>query len=259
MSHARSAQAKTVRLRTTLDKSLKAYAIAASSAGVALLAIAPPAEAKIIFTPAHKKIGMHTLIDLNHDGISDFQLSLIRTSHCEGGCTTTGGIRHGTAFTVTNATLRAYGVAKGNQLYGQGKFAWALPAHVSVGPNGRFPGGNLMAHVNAISGSNEYYSGKWAGKGAGVQHRFLGLKFKIHGKVHFGWARLNVTISPGATIIATLVGYAYETIPNKPIVTGRKMGPDAGLTASTRSLPTLGSLARGCTELAAWRKQHPDA
>jgi hypothetical protein len=257
------------RLGASLDKNLISYAIAAGAAGVGLLALAQPAEAKIVFTPAHKNIGASTLIDLNHDGIKDFRLSLSRTQHCVGGCTTTG-MHHGTAFESTNALLAAYGVANANQLYGQGKFVSALPAGVRVGPKSKFPGGNVMARANAINGTNESFSGAWAGTGGvGVQHRFLGLKFKIHGKTHFGWARFNVTISQAAVVQATLTGYAYETVPNKPIVTGRKKGPDAASSgddavSASVSVPTprpasLGRLAQGAPGLVAWRRRAPIA
>ena len=60
-----------------------------------------------------------------------------------------------------------------------------------------------------------YCEGKWNG----VNNRYLGLKFTIQGKVHFGWARFNVSCNK-FKISALLTGYAYETIPNKPIVTG---------------------------------------
>jgi hypothetical protein len=42
-------------------------------------------------------------------------------------------------------------------------------------------------------------------------------------------------------ITATLTGYAYETIPNKPIIAGETNGPDA-FTVQERS---LGHLAAG--------------
>jgi hypothetical protein len=53
------------------------YALAASAAGVSLLALTPPAEAKIIYTPAHRVIGPHDSynIDLNHDGTTDFTIA----------------------------------------------------------------------------------------------------------------------------------------------------------------------------------------
>jgi len=72
----------------------------------------------------------------------------------------------------------------------------------------------------------------------------MGIRFKIKGKSHFGWARLSVTeaaIGPAYhRIYATLTGYAYETIPNKPIIAGRTHGPDVILKRAT-----LGALALG--------------
>jgi hypothetical protein len=250
------------RLHASLDKYLVSYAMAAGAAGVGLLALVQPADAKIVYTPAHKNIGAKTFIDLNHDGINDFKLTLVRTSHCVGRCTTTG-MHHGTAFPATYANLNVFGVSKANQIYGQGKLASALPAGVQVGPKSKFPGGNVMATEHAISGNNAGYYGAWAGTGVGVQHRFLDLKFKIHGETHFGWARLNVTLSQGAHIQATLTGYAYETVANKPIITGKTKGPEAddgNATSARVSMPTpvppsLGLLARGCSALVAWRRQ----
>jgi hypothetical protein len=258
---------KTATLTESIHQQLTMYAIAASAAGVSVLALAQPSEAKILYTPAHRNIGTKTFIDLNHDGINDFKLTLERTQHCVGGCTTTG-IRHGTAFEATYAWLSVFGVAKANQIYGQGKLASALPKGVRVGPKSKFPGGNLMAEVNAASGIPEGSSGAWVGTGKGVQHKFLGLKFKIQGKTHFGWARFNVTVTQqGAMIQATLTGYAYETVANRPIVTGRTQGPDdntheapnASLTVPISEPAALGALAMGAPGLSIWRRKEPIA
>src|SRR5215831_11871763 len=60
-----------VELSKPLTHQLNMYALAAGASGVGLLALAPPAEAKIIYTPAHI-IGPWFNLDLNHDGIVDF-------------------------------------------------------------------------------------------------------------------------------------------------------------------------------------------
>src|ERR1700724_3209077 len=52
------------------------YAVAATAAGVASSALAPSAEAKIGYAPANIPIvvnGGFVELDLNHDGINDFQ------------------------------------------------------------------------------------------------------------------------------------------------------------------------------------------
>jgi hypothetical protein len=46
---------KTANLSASLNHQLNGYALAASAAGVALLALAPTAEAKIVYTPAQKR------------------------------------------------------------------------------------------------------------------------------------------------------------------------------------------------------------
>jgi hypothetical protein len=71
-----------------------------------------------------------------------------------------------------------------------------------------------MAYVVDISGT--YAFGPWVS----VTKRYLGLKFQIDGKTHYGWARLNVQVQ-GNNITATLTGYAYESIPNKRIRAGQ--------------------------------------
>ena len=69
----------------------------------------------------------------------------------------------------------------------------------------------------------------------------MGLRFDIKGQSHYGWAHLqNVTVVGG-----TLTGYAYETIPNKPIITGKTKGPDV----ITLEPGSLGALAAGAARL----------
>ena len=82
-----------------------------------------------------------------------------------------------------------------------------------------------------------------------VTGHYLGLKFFIHGKAHYGWARFNVLITIEYGIGATLTGYAYETIPNKPIIAGKTKGPDV----ITLQDPSLGHLAQGAAAIPAWR------
>ena len=57
-------------------RQLDMYALAASATGVGLLALSSPVEAKIIYTPAHVKLalGERYGVDLDHDGITDFNL-----------------------------------------------------------------------------------------------------------------------------------------------------------------------------------------
>ena len=89
---------------------------------------------------------------------------------------------------------------------------------------------------------------KCYGQWYNVTNRYLGMKFKIHGKTHYGWARLNVFFH-GFTLTGTITGYAYETIANKGIIAGKTKGEDG----SAAEPPSLGHLARGASVISAWR------
>jgi len=90
-------------------------------------------------------------------------------------------------------------------------------------------------------------AGAFGGDWFNVSDRYLGFRFYVHGHAHYGWARLNVSINNGncAAVCATLTGYAYETIPNKPIIAGKTHGRDGA---------TLGRLAQGASGVSNRRK-----
>jgi hypothetical protein len=183
--------------------------------------LAPPAEARIVYTPVHKTVQFNheVPIDLNHDGIHDF--GVFNLTH--------------NSTTPFGSYLRAEPLNSGNQIWVQrtnlGYAAAALSAGVRVGPKAKqFQAGRELMAYRSSSGAAQTSGGPWKN----VSKRYLGLKFLIQGKTHYGWARLNVSIV-GPSINAMLTGYAYETIPNQAIVTGKTSGSDA----------TLGVLARG--------------
>jgi hypothetical protein len=229
---------KTARISDSLHRQLNAYALAASSAGVATLALSIPAQAKIVYTRTYRLIqccGSSTL-DLNHDGKGDFQFK----------------------FSNPNPylmNLAVFPLQSGNQVWGATLYASALAAGVSIKSDWRFqPGHPLMAswYSHGTSGSR----GKWVN----VQNRYLGLKFFINGKIHYGWARLSVQVHPGS-ITATLTGYAYETIANKGIISGKTKGANRGVIASEavadrrdQAAASLGLLASGYSGLTIWRR-----
>jgi hypothetical protein len=97
--------------------------------------------------------------------------------------------------------------------------------------------------------------------GKGVKNRYIGAKFSIKGKVHFGWVRLSVNF-PDETVKAVMTGYAYETIPNKAIIAGVTKGADdenqpadVSLKTNAAEPATLGMLALGARGLSIWRRK----
>jgi len=227
-------------LSESLHKRLSANTLAASAAGVSLLALAHPADAKIVYTPANLNIPPGAVpLDLNHDGVADF--SLVYSGH-------TGTTSNGAFF---ERSLRATPVVSRNGVRGYRNFASALPAGVRIGPKGHFlpsASGTMALYYlrdHSTGKTSRFYHGPWANNGKGVKKRYLGLKFMIHGQVHFGWARLNVAMK-GSKIRGTLTGYAYETIPNKPIIAGKTRGKNEA---------TLGQLAQGASGVSNGGKQ----
>jgi hypothetical protein len=224
------------------------YALAASAAGVGMLALTQSAEARIIYTPVHHVVGKNGRysIDLNHDRVADF--TLVNTHSCN------------TDFCVD---ILSAVPAAGNGVEGKPGFlsipyASALPRGAVIGPKQTFKG-KLMASSDSGQGT----IGKWLN----VDNRYLGLEFQIKGKTHFGWARLSVHVDGSAFVKATLTGYAYETIPNKPIVAGQTKSDAVLDVEAHRSIPatlapstsrpvTLGELALGSATSSASKRDH---
>ena len=189
-----------------------------------MLALAQPAEAKIIYTHTHVVIGpyQHYNLDLNGGKVTDFVLEN----------TITGDI-----------PVYALGVGKpgpgdsvvGYRTGGGLNFASALKSGSPIGFSRRFD----TFTEEMVFREGFHHLGKWSN----VKNRYLGLRFKIRGKIHYGWARLTVRVrsNPTTIITATLTGYAYETVPNKSIIAGKTKGPDA----ITLEPGSLGALAAG--------------
>ena len=227
---------KTANLSDSVHHRLSMYALAASATGVGTLALVQPAEARIVYTPAHQTINplSRTPLDLNHDGTADFTF---------GG----GGV---TSYYV----FGLYGQQRGNGVREQDRinddFAAALRAGVRVGTAGQNSHSFMyMAAWHSHGKASSTYTGQWANGGKGVKNRYLGLRFIIKGKTHFGWARLNLTVKKGQDgrfqgFGVLLTGYAYETIPKKPIIAGKTKGPDV-LKMPADTAGTLGHLAFG--------------
>lgn len=232
-----SGQTKEFFQLSDFEHRLSMYALAASAAGVGMLALAQPMEGKIIYTKANKSIGPRTTLhlDLNHDGIKDFDLKDTLTT------TTASG---------KFAALSALPDQKQNAVWGHTiptrGYASALPANVEIGPKGQFlPAAGFMA-AYSVSGARRAGNFSCTGPWANVTKRYLGLKFTIEGKSHFGWARLNVSCD-GPAVNATLTGYAYESVANRPILTGKEKGADGADDPVPAEGPSgaLGRLALG--------------
>ena len=249
---------KPAKVSDPLHHQLNMYALAATAAGVSTLALTPSAEAKIVYTSTNQTIRFRqpAEIDLNHDGIQDFAIS---------------------AYSVHTNTVSSQSQykdwlnvspdqASNTVVENASSFAAALPPGKPIGPR-RKVGTRLI--TMAFCRFARTTQGKTFASSKGPWRKehtaaYLGLKFTVKGKIHYGWARL-VESNCGGSI---LTGYAYETIPNKAIVAGRKKGAEeagthvlgqgASLASPIPAAPEramLGALAAGAPALSIWRRK----
>ncbi|HWY56432.1 MAG TPA: PEP-CTERM sorting domain-containing protein [Terriglobales bacterium] len=269
---------KPANLSRSTNHQLNMYAVAATAAGVSALALPQPSEAKVVYTPAHVKLAFDQPfgLDLNHDGIVDLYLFHYYPHYSSGEnsllvchnirqysinrsfCSTSKNWNPQNAVLVTKSNFKTYGAA--------------LRPGAKIQRGDRFLGARSVSLGHGETTSMHYtghylWYGPWMNGGKGVRDRYLGIRFAINGRLHFGWARM--TVKPGGnvngnpTFTATLTGYAYETIPGKAIVAGQTKSsdgvverPGAALTTPTPEPATLGMLALGAQGVV-WRRKEP--
>jgi hypothetical protein len=220
---------KTAELSNSLHHQLSMYALAAGAAGVSMLSLAQSAEARVIYTPAHKwlPINRYFYLDLNHDGVNDFRFLL-------GSSSGPAGYYRALAveWTATSQAENAvYSVLSQNR-----HCVAALPKGTKVGPKSRglrsqLRTGDLFYKVFGSDFKRSYCRV--------AKQAYVGLQFAIKGKVHYGWARLGY-IRTGPHPKAELIGYAYETIPNKSPSSLER--PRGRMTAASNNGMTLASV-----------------
>lgn len=234
-------------LPQSLSHQLNLYALAATASGVAAVALAPPAEAKIIYTPAHRVITPSTpyyylFFGKNIPAFSIRAVSCTSSSFCVRGDIS--------AFIGIRGRQTYYGKSLGNYVAtGPSCNTWnGAGCALALEKGSQIP----TAHSNqkAVIVQRKYgdqtYEGYWL---PGTKNCYVGFQFRIKGKVHYGWARLSITPPHHPPRIeAVLTGYAYETIANKPIIAGQTEGRDVVTVEPTQpeTIPaTLGALALG--------------
>ena len=163
------------KLSHSINQRLSVYTLTATAAGVGLMALAQPVQAKIVYTPAHVNFTRFppVTLDLNHDGTADFVLAL-------GGRARQRGLSSQFAFVYaprSNPSNRVIATAKGAY-----EPAVALRAGSRIGPGRLFgrrrhPRGALLHFREKLQRNR--LGGPMGNGGKGLKNRYLGLKF-IH-------------------------------------------------------------------------------
>lgn len=239
---------------------LAQYSLAAAVAGVGMLALAPPAAGEVVVTRKTIPIPLSpdgvrgpVKLSLANNGMDDFSFELFSSN--------VNSARE-RILTLDGATPRDRVIAMGDL----NSYAAALQPGRKIGGTYGNLGSRLLVEASVSVGSSRYFQGFWGGN---LKDQFLGVRFLIGGKPHYGWIRLTVTTDTklhGPVIAAKITGYAYETVANKPILAG------AGAeTAVVTAKPTaevhvpqhsrnqggtsLGMLALGADGLSLWRRE----
>ncbi len=222
------------RLSDSVHYQLNVYALAASAAGVGMLALAQPAEAKIVYTKTNTVVHQGTPLELRNNGVTDFVFQTF--DNCRS--------------PLCGNWLSFDDARPNNRFEQRSGLVVALHQDAVIGPNAPFPKYQSSA---TMAGLYWTYSGHIVdsrGNWINVSNRYIGLKFRIGSSTHYGWARLNVSWDHKNGIVGTLTGYAYETVPKKAIVAGKTKDSNA-ITVQPAS---LGHLARGASAMSAWRE-----
>lgn len=234
-------------LPETLEHQISRYSVVAAGAGVGLAALAQPATATIVINNKNIPIPLcystapcPVAIDFNNDGIADVELMF------------TDYPTHSSFSVLLTARKLAAGagiMSAGPNLY-QLPYASCLIRGAKIGPSAQF--GSAVTVERSLGGlyGAHYRFGKWGGS---HPNRFMGVKFQIHGKTHYGWVR--ITVNTTSLMTATITEYGYETVANKTVLAGL---PGAALVppraAARQPVATLGALALGAEGLAIWRR-----
>jgi hypothetical protein len=227
-------------LPTPFATNLTNYALAAAAAGVGVLAMAQPAAAEVVYTPANIDLGPLVIlsIDLNHDGVNDFEF-----------------IHYAGAYRGWTQSLRVFPYNSGAVGEVPTGFAAALVKGARIGPAQAF--GQPIALLEtggyccAAPGYARHAIGPWVNK----QNGYLAVSFIFGGGIHYGWIRLSVTLGD-EDFAATITGYAYETVVGKPIAAGEvSEKADAMLERAPLAQPSLGMLAVGAPAMNLWRRE----
>ncbi len=122
-------------------------------------------------------------IDLNHDGIIDFNLvGLIQSEFNSVFPLHTAEVY----IACLNGAIAAFGTFKDAQN------AAALTFGQQIGPSLGFQGGGLLLG-GLLAGTNGVGSvGDHGGNFFNQSNKFLGIKFAFNGQTYYGWARVNV-------------------------------------------------------------------
>ncbi len=143
-------------------------------------------------------------IDLNNDSISDYKITVSRSSFR---CSRFGSF--GTRSYILVTALNSNTVVKDTNVNNP----LAMNFNDSISSGVTFSNSGYLRLVSSGPNCNST-SGVWPN----LIDRYLGLKLIVGPNTYYGWARMQINISNPTS--CTIKDYAYNSIPNQPINAG---------------------------------------
>ena len=199
-------------MKKSLQKRIRAYSLTAGA-----VIAAGTTEGQVIYTDINPDItrtnnGDFYDLDLNNDATVDFRIYLNKGS---------------SSFTSTYfssfysyKTIAINPQSSNSVAYYSGFLANALNSGVAVdNAVGSWDSNDALMAREYFSSAygGVYTSSSIYGAWTNATDKYLGLRFKISGQTHYGWARLDVDINTPAF---TIKDYAYNAAVNQPAITG---------------------------------------
>jgi hypothetical protein len=220
-------------LTRQLHKLLDGYALAATAAGVAALALAVPAEG----SPICKTVS----VNLFHSSTNPINPALQRIPPFNLAQTTYTyyPITTGVYLMWWNRGLVVPNTAGAKLLLGSQSLPANLAAGASIGPGGNFGKGASSGLIFTYGRGtfNDQANGtlnKHRGNFNLRQSNYVGFEFMLSGELHYGWARINVKLKPQERFNSSievsetqLLGYGYESAANTAVAAGACSGDAA--------------------------------
>jgi hypothetical protein len=236
------------KLPDSLHHRLGGYALAAGAAGVGVLACSVPADAAPVCGNLSVKLLYVDTYAFNPAAQTVPPFNIAQTFENISSLSNTFWNR---GFFTPNS-------AGANVVLGPNRLPANLASGASIGPNGQFGKGQSYGLLFTYGPNNGGKQNHHRGNFNFNTLDFVGFKFSLAGKTHYGWVRMQVTLGiGGGNTLATfthLQGYGYESTPDTAILAGSCTAS----TAQNGSPASLGALALGSEGLPLWRRRSPN-
>ncbi len=179
-------------------------------------------NAQIFYTDVNPDVTINTnggayALDLNNDGITDFNITFTTTmfgSQTNKYITITplGANKVGTDYIYPNALPL-------NTLIDSSSFTWLSNANQS-----------LISRIWFLPPRSQTWIWQYRGNWNGASNKYIPLQLDLSSQKFYGWARLDAATNAASF---TVKDYAYNSIPNQPILAGETGSVTTGISENS--------------------------